>query len=91
MASWKEPPRGWEVGGAAVLTVMLAAWHMLCGLMSSAIAGAKSRSREEGSVAMWQGAGKGGHGDRNRGEVLCQQFMLPKRGWSATLWGKGRF
>ena len=55
MTSWKEPPRGWEVGEAAVLTVMLAAWHMLCGLMSGAITDDKSRSREEDSVAMWQG------------------------------------
>lgn len=40
------------MGRAAVLTVMLATWHMLCGLMPSTIVDAKSRSREEGGVAV---------------------------------------
>ena len=40
------------MGRAAALTVMLATWHMLCGLMSSTIVDAKSRNREEGSVAV---------------------------------------
>ena len=40
------------MGRAAVLTVMLATWHMLCGLMSSAVVDVKSRNREESSRAV---------------------------------------
>lgn len=86
------PRRELGVGWDAVPMVMLAAWHMLSGLMPSSVFGANSRARKKGGVTVWQRARQEGHGGRNWAQAMCQQSVpLKIMPQCVMLWGKWGF